>query len=457
MLKRKFFYWLTISNFLYIIVLLILAGVTISALSGDNGILQNAIKSKEENKKGEIIDSARIDINSTIAEKKGENLKTSEFEQILLKYGNLSNEENIFDRTLTTEEGYQIPVIDIYNGALAEGETGDGEVTLPETDDTKPYLPGKGSTILEGTNLENRLVVIDNKNNEWVWIEVPKSIYKNNEYNNGQEITSAEGEENLKKIENALQKYTEAYKVEENYEDTYFDNCGLESKEKYNELKNKMLKSVFENGGFWIGRYEAGADTYVKSKYDKTSRTVKIQKDKFTYNYVTIAEAQNLATELTTDSSKTSSLMFGIQWRLICKYIEEKKVTTEDGQLIDYDMIKEDSLSIGNYSNSNFEITSQNAQKSTNEGESYEPIGKGETKAKGNEVLLTTGASDINKVLNIYDLAGNQFEYTLEKSEVNNATVMGSSYRAGNESIGSVNYIDTEERKDNITFRPTIF
>ena len=138
-----------------IIVLLILAGVTISALSGDIGILQNAIKSKEENNTGVIIDSARIDINSTIAEKKGENLKTSEFEQILLKYGNLSNEENIFDRTLTTEEGYQIPVIDIYNGALAEGETGDGEVTLPETDDTKPYLPGKGSTILEGTNLEN--------------------------------------------------------------------------------------------------------------------------------------------------------------------------------------------------------------------------------------------------------------------------------------------------------------
>lgn len=46
MLKRKFFYWLTISNFLYIIVLLILAGVTISALSGDNGILTNASKAK---------------------------------------------------------------------------------------------------------------------------------------------------------------------------------------------------------------------------------------------------------------------------------------------------------------------------------------------------------------------------------------------------------------------------
>ena len=42
------FYSLTIDNILNIIVLLILAGVTISALSGDNGILQNAIKAKEE-------------------------------------------------------------------------------------------------------------------------------------------------------------------------------------------------------------------------------------------------------------------------------------------------------------------------------------------------------------------------------------------------------------------------
>ena len=33
-----------------VIVLLILAGVTITALSGDNGILQNAARAKEETK-----------------------------------------------------------------------------------------------------------------------------------------------------------------------------------------------------------------------------------------------------------------------------------------------------------------------------------------------------------------------------------------------------------------------
>ena len=130
-------------------------------------------------------------------------------EQILLKYGNLSNEENIFERILTTEEGYQIPVIDIYNGALAEGETGDGEVTLPETADTKPYLPGKGSTILEGTNLENGLVVIDNKNNEWVWIEVPKTstVYPTA----GTNITNFDSAA-YTKITADLENYTKAYK-----------------------------------------------------------------------------------------------------------------------------------------------------------------------------------------------------------------------------------------------------
>ena len=60
MLKRKFFYWLTISNFLYIIVLLILAGVTIAALSGDNGILTQSAKSKIENAKGELKDKITL-------------------------------------------------------------------------------------------------------------------------------------------------------------------------------------------------------------------------------------------------------------------------------------------------------------------------------------------------------------------------------------------------------------
>lgn len=60
-LKRKFFYWLTISNFLYIIVLLILAGVTIATLTGDNGILNRATEAKEKTEEAQRKEEADLD------------------------------------------------------------------------------------------------------------------------------------------------------------------------------------------------------------------------------------------------------------------------------------------------------------------------------------------------------------------------------------------------------------
>ena len=45
-----------------IIILLILAAVTIGALSGDNGILKNAADAKQETEKAQIIEQAKIDI-----------------------------------------------------------------------------------------------------------------------------------------------------------------------------------------------------------------------------------------------------------------------------------------------------------------------------------------------------------------------------------------------------------
>ena len=73
MLKRKFFYWLTISNFLYIIVLLILAGVTIAALSGDNGILQNAIRAKELTEVKSEEEAIKLIVTAVNSETKKEN------------------------------------------------------------------------------------------------------------------------------------------------------------------------------------------------------------------------------------------------------------------------------------------------------------------------------------------------------------------------------------------------
>ena len=46
-ITRKLFYWLTISNFLYIVVLIILAGVLINISLGNNGLFSKAKPAKE--------------------------------------------------------------------------------------------------------------------------------------------------------------------------------------------------------------------------------------------------------------------------------------------------------------------------------------------------------------------------------------------------------------------------
>ena len=50
------------------------------------------------------------------------------------------------------------------------------------------------------------------------------------------------------------------------------------------------------------------------------------------------------------------------------------------------------------------------------------------------KVLLLTGAEDRNSVMNIYDFAGNIFEWTLEKSNANNRSAKrgGHAYSEGN-------------------------
>ena len=331
----------------------------------------------------------------------------------------------------------------------------DVKVSLPETDDTSPYLPDEDSTILEGTTLETGLVVMDSKDNEWVWIEVPKSIFTDEEYTGGQNVTSAEGEENLQNIEKILQNYAKDYRYD-NWEDLYFDDCGIESEE-YNNLKNKMLKSVFENGGFWIGRYEAGADDYV-SNDDGAARDVVVQKNKFTYNWVNIAQAQSLSSTLSTNPSRTSSLMFGIQWDLVCKYIEAKNVTSEEGTLLDEYLLTHNCVEFGNYSNAGFDITTENAQQSIGDETDYSIINQDHNKNVDEAILLTTGASDRNKIMNIYDLGGNQFEITLEKSKLDDypVTVRGGSYRDAG-FFSSHDYTEHDIGYKQISFRPTIF
>ncbi len=103
-----------------IIVLLILSAITIGGLKGKRNLITEAKGAKEATEKAQIIKEIQLKIveeqNKTIDGK----ISKEKLEEILLDMGVLSNEENLIDRILTTNEGnYKIKVKDLYNGEFS--------------------------------------------------------------------------------------------------------------------------------------------------------------------------------------------------------------------------------------------------------------------------------------------------------------------------------------------------
>ena len=228
-----------------------------------------------------------------------------------------------------------------------------------------------------------------------------------------------------------------------------------------------MLTSVYENGGFYIGKYEAGAQDLEADGTHKNPAVIK--EGAYPYNYVTCSQAQNLVSDLSTDAERTSSLMFGVQWDLALKHIEEKRFKNE-GKKVKRDQIIEDlnndSSSWGNYRNIKVEakdIRLPTAKGSINYGIKYEvdlKIGK-PICDPGRGIILTTGASPRNSVLNIYDLAGNVWEWTLENTSNPKspcASRSGDCYNDGSSYPSSSRYAyKTNFNYDNFGFRPALY
>ena len=385
-----------------IVVLLILAGVSINALFGNSGIIEKA-----KDAQNRMNNAQESDLNAL----------------------------NDLDKWINNQ----------VNGTTGGGTTG-GDDNPPTSDlpsvanETTPYYPDETFTKDPDTNLDNGLVIKDSIGNEYVWIEVPKSLYANSSYNT--ETTTGDqkpsSSTDYDKIEYCLHKYTDYYRRNKSgtltsYKDTYYSDAttGLTSA-KYTELKQKMLKSVYENGGFWIGRYEAGIET---NRADSGTSTVAplskqgtVENPVYPYNYITCSQAQTIASKLSTGKSYTSSLMFGVQWDLVLKHIEVKEVAKGTALATIQSALRSDSSSWGNYASSG---------------------------------VILTGSNETYKKMNIYDLAGNVWEWTLEYTS---NTYTPCAFRGGYcGSIGS-NFPASYRNSDLTTysngyvgFRPSLF
>ena len=122
--------------------------------------------------------------------------------------------------------------------------------------------------------------------------------------------------------------------------------------------------------------------------------------------------------------------MFGVQWDLVLAFMS--KDTTKVNQENLKELIS-DSTTIGNYYNSTFDLNRGKYAQYGKLGNTWnnfdsalgsivvsnETTGKmkkTEQSSYENGILLTTGGTEQSKVMNIYDIAGNVYEWTLEKT-----------------------------------------
>lgn len=168
---------------------------------------------------------------------------------------------------------------------------------------------------------------------------------------------------------------------------------------------NEMIDSVKKYGGFYVGRYETGDAEATEARTAATdAHELAVKKDQIVYNYVMWGNDETGAVSLAKSmyeksNSVKSTLIYGIQWDTVMNFIKE-------------DVDLSNSNLWGNYKNS--------------VGYSGENSG----------TLQKTGANEYWKVKNIYDLAGNVGEWTMEINLEKVRVIRGGAYNNNGSSNG---------------------
>ena len=189
-----------------------------------------------------------------------------------------------------------------------------------------------------------------------------------------------------------------------------------------------MYNSVKKYGGFYIARYEAGLDDIRTSDTTLiTGTNVKSQMGKYVYNNIkwansmseniggAIEVSRSIYPVTNTNYGVASTLMYGVQWDVTVKWLLDSGAIAS----------ATDSINYGNYKDNTYSASDLNAgaQQSTDIGGSYSPALEKTSSAR---ILLTTGALKKANTNNIYDMAGNVSEWTMEGNYTSMRIICGS-------------------------------
>ena len=219
--------------------------------------------------------------------------------------------------------------------------------------------------------------------------------------------------------------YTEPYsKDSRDYDGTGTGKTGISAQ------ITELTQSIYKYGGFYIGRYEAGSETERTNSSGVT--TLGIKQDMYPYIYVKWGDSMSnigttgavyLSNSLYTGKTGygvKSMLCTGAAWDSMLDFVKDSNHSVTD------------STTWGNYKNSEtFEITRGSyavLNTSSYTLGSFNNVESNYSKMKGKSILLTTGATERNSSKNIYDVAGNCYEWTTEANGTSYRVVRGGDY-----------------------------
>ena len=435
-----------------VVVLIILAGVSINAVLGDNGIIKKANQAASVTKEAEVKEA----INRTILEfyLTNDYETLEDFLKAKAEDGSIDSVTKNTDGTLTVKKGeYSVTVENKTNssggsssGGSTGGETQTPEITIGEakvvansdgtgsaiTDVASVYLGNTlyitfSHSITGGTTTVDKTIPYAVTANGTYTFTVTgtvngKSYTKNvsvtvNQFKTAKdyvaanvEVTYPDGKvwipEGFKVADDSASTVQGGVVIEDkdgnqfvwvpvatlaDYKRTWYTGDGTLSN--YSEaLPEDEKTSVERYKGFYIGRYEAGDKENTEAKTLRSSndvtKTVTIKANQAPYNYVTRTQAKSLAEGFATKQG------YKAKTKLVSSYAWDTTIAFMQKVNSDYGSSSEE----GNYKDTTFSYT--------------DITGARQTKAKNSNVLVPTGQT--TPVCNIYDMGGNVFEWTTE-------------------------------------------
>ena len=376
-----------------IVVLLILAGVSISLVLDENGIIKKSKDARREYGQAKVNEQEQMD-----------------------------NANDWIDEATGKVTLAKVPVgTKASKNGTINGEAGNSNnPTIP-----KNYIPidtatstwGDGSTAPSQDSVNHGLVIKDEQDNEWVWVPVDSTTLAKmyEESSDEKTLCGTTGETAVKTklysksitIGTDSNKTTmtrttpgtttdpycrepdlvTSYDVTDTYYKTILGETGTKEQlaQLFADEYKAMIESIRKYGGFYIGRYElSGTVTEPTEKPGKT-----LTKTDW-YNLYNACRSSKLQAS---DKVKTQ-MIWGCQWDVTMNWLISSGAKTSDE-------VNKDSSSWGNYHG-----TSVKADDGTTE-----------IKASGDVQELNTGKTTFTMANNIYDLAGNCWEWTQEASD----------------------------------------